>query len=90
MQKYKINHRIGSFYATQTSPVILAKNGIQALAKAMDYAKIKFDDQRENTDFRLVIIGHPNYDYDKQPIYNKYCIGVCKFKENYLEIEPIK
>lgn len=87
MKTYKINHRVGSYYMTTTSPVIKAKNGIQALRRAIETAKHYFKND-PNLDLRVVKCGE-NYCYDSEPIWRRYCIGLDKNKEHYFEIEPI-
>lgn len=86
MLTYKLYHRIGSYYATTYSPQIKAKNGINALRKAMAYAKSEFKNADQSvTDYR-VVKNHCFFESDKEKIHERYCIGVDTFKENYIEL----
>lgn len=89
MLTYKLHHRQGSYYSTQVSPQIKAKNGINALSKAMAYAKTKFKDADiDKTDYRVVKNGS-FFESDNERIHNRYCIGIDTFKENYIELELV-
>jgi hypothetical protein len=85
MKKYYVSHRVGSYYIPFAGFDIIAKNGIQALRKAREYAQIKFKES-ENLDLRVTVINE-NYNYEGLKFEARYCLGICKFKEHYYELE---